>query len=68
MRFTKVIQQKLSAHRDGDAVDAVNAVVAVNVGGSSSKTFVSSRQVIVQRDGDTEVFESEVTKEGVDRG
>lgn len=65
MRLKKVIRRVLDEHRDGvDVVGGVNAVVAVNDGEDGATTSrVSSRQRIVQRDGETVVHEHETTQE-----
>lgn len=64
MRFKKVIRRVLDEHRDGvDIAGGVNAVVAVNDGEDGTTTRVSSRQRIVQRDGETVVHEEETIHE-----
>lgn len=41
----------------GDAVDATNSAVATNVGKKGTHTSVTSRQRVVQRNGETTVTE-----------
>lgn len=52
MKISKVVRRK-----GGDAVSALNVVVATNVGETDQETSVKSRQrvKITQRDGHTEV-------------
>ena len=65
MKFKKVINERIDEKKDGvNVAGGVNAVISANVGESGSKTSVSSRQRIVQRDGKTEVFEHEVREGG----
>ena len=52
--FKKALKERVSkALRDGP----VNHVTAINVGGSTSRTSVSTRQTVTQRNGKTEVTE-----------
>jgi hypothetical protein len=65
MKVKKVINEPINEQQDGvNVAGGINAVISANVGESGSSTSVSSRQRIVQRDGKTEVFESEVSEEG----
>jgi hypothetical protein len=55
MRIRKRINKRLDHDEDGVQVSgAVNAVVSVNVGEAGSETRATSRQRIVQREGEAE--------------
>jgi hypothetical protein len=65
MKFKRVINKQINEKKDGvNVAGGINAVVSGNVGESGSKTSVSSRQRIVQRDGKTEVIQQEVAEGG----
>jgi len=58
------LKTKIKEHIEG-AVDASNTAVASNVGKKGSRTSVSSRQRVVQRDGrTTTVTERTETQDG----
>ena len=61
MKLKKLIQDATRrAARDGNVVAPVNKAVVVNSGERGSVSSVSSRQRVVQRDGETEVHEERV--------
>jgi hypothetical protein len=67
MDVRKVVNRRIRHSRDGvDVVGDINAVIAANVNEPGGSSHVSSKQRIVQRNGETVV--SEHTTEGGPRG
>lgn len=65
MNVRKIIRRRIRQRSDGiDLAGDVNAVVAANVNERGGATHVSSKQTVVQRNGETTVSESTHTSEG----
>ncbi len=60
MKIRKVVSRAFGHDdRDSNVAGAINAAVSADVNEAGSRSRVSSRQRIVQRNGRTEVFEEE---------